>query len=260
MKFQTLKTETRNKVLSCWLDRPEKRNALSLEMLGELLNLFNEIEEKQEFRLLVLRGSGKVFSAGADLSLMSDVSGKTEKELMLEAGFFYNCFDELSRLPIPTICYTQGGVHGGANGLVAACDYTMADSATRFSFGEVKLGLVPATVAPFIVRRTGMINAKKMMLGGYVFGVDEAMKMGLIDYLIPESSADHKIREISEEILRNAPKAISITKKLLLEIDDFRETEELKALCTSVIASSRLSDEAKEGIDAFFAKRNPGWY
>jgi len=260
MNFRTLKIEISNKVLSCELARPEKRNALSLEMLGELLSLFNEIGKMQESRLFLLKGSGKVFSAGADLSQMSDVSGKSEKELIREAGIFYDCFNALYSLPIPSICYVHGGVHGGANGLVAACDFTLADPATRFSFGEVKLGLVPATVAPFVVRRTGIVNAKKMMLGGFVFGGDEAVKMGLIDYLCAKSNAREKIREISEQIFQNAPDAVSTTKKLLLAIDESIDKEDLRALCTGIIARSRLSDEASEGIDAFYMKRNPGWY
>lgn len=260
MNFRTLKLNSSNEVLTCQLNRPEKRNALNLEMLGELLALFTEISQKQGIRVLVMAGAGKVFSSGADLSLMLDVAGKTEKELKSEAGLFFDCFNALYRLPIPTVCYVHGGVHGGANGLLAACDYTLADLSTRFSFGEVKLGLVPATVAPFIVRRTGMINARKMMLGGHVFGADEAVDMGLVDYLCTESEAMGEIMKISDRILQNAPGAIASTKKLLHQIDEISGKEDLRILCTSLIAQTRLSDEAKEGIEAFFAKRKPGWY
>ena len=175
MKFSTLNINRSNEVLYCWLNRPDKRNALNKEMLDELKALFNSVEAERQIRVLVLRGSGPVFSAGADLSMMSDVSGRSEAELKREAGLFFDCFDALYRLPVPTICYVQGGVHGGANGLVAACDFTLSDKATKFSFREVRLGLVPAAVAPFVVRRTGTMNARRMMLGAAVFGCDEGI-------------------------------------------------------------------------------------
>ncbi len=259
MNFKTLKTEFRDNVLHCWLHRPEKRNALNTEMLNELIQLFGDLYIGDKVAVLVLRGWGKVFSAGADLSGMSDISGKSEIELKNEAGLFYDCFDALYRLHIPTICYVHGGIHGGANGLPAACDYTLADSGALFSFGEVGLGLVPATVAPFVVRRTGVIKAKRMMLGGYTFGAEEALNSGLIDFITNEEEEEKKISEIAGQILSNAPGALSATKKLLIEIEEKPDTEKLKELCTGLIARARISDEAKEGIGAFFEKRKPSW-
>ncbi len=259
MEFNTLDTNILNEVLFCRLNRPDKRNALNREMLNELLKLFESTAKVQGVRVLVLRGSGKVFSAGADLSQMSDVSGKDFEELQKEAGLFYDCFDALYRLPIPTVCYAHGGVHGGANGLLAACDYTLAEKGTVFSFGEVRLGLIPATVAPYIIDRTGLARARRMLLGGHSFTGRDALEWGLIDQLCLAEEADEKIRELTEKILQNAPGAMKETKRLLLQIGNPRDPGELRDFCTGMIASQRLSEEAREGIEAFFSKRKPGW-
>lgn len=259
MEFETLKTETRGNILYCWLNRPEKRNAINLKMLEDLLNLYKNLSEDEQVGVLVLRGAGKVFSAGADLSLMSDISGKAKAEILDEAGLFFDCFNTLYRLQIPTICYVHGGVHGGANGLLSACDYTLSDPKTLFSFGEVKLGLVPATVAPFVTRRTGFVHAKRMMLGAYTFGAGEAIVSGLIDQISSENEADKSISALGQQILQNAPGALSATKKLLLDIEDKPDSAGLKEVCTELIAGARLSDEARTGIEAFFEKRIPSW-
>ena len=113
MEFKTLKIRSHAQVMNCWLNRPEKRNALNSEMLGELISLFRHVEGDRETRVFVLRGTGKVFSAGADLSVMSEAAGKSRTELEHESGLFFDCFERLYRLPVPTICYAHGGVHGG---------------------------------------------------------------------------------------------------------------------------------------------------
>jgi len=246
-------------VIFCSLNRPEKRNALNEQLLKDLRTLCISLEEKQDIRGLVLRGRGKVFSAGADLAMMSDVSAKTENELKHEAGLFYDCFESLYRLSIPTICFAHGGVHGGANGLLSVCDFTLCDPLTTFSFAEVRLGLVPATVAPFVLRRTGFVNARKLMLGASNFNGREASAYGLIDIICTEAEAEKKILDLLGEILANSPSAVRKTKKLLLNIQDNPDHSGLRELCTGLIAKTRLSDDAKEGISAFFEKRDPSW-
>ena len=259
MNFTTLNIEINNEVVFCSLNRPEKRNALNEQLLKDLHTLCISLEDRQDVRGLVLRGSGKVFSSGADLSMMSDISGKTEEELKIEAGLFYDCFDALNRLSIPTICYVHGGVHGGANGLVSACDFALSDPGTIFSFGEVRLGLVPATVAPFVMRRTGIMNARKMMLGASAFSSAEARALGLIDIICTEAESGTTIMELIGQILENSPSAVRETKKMLLNIQYNPDPESLRELCTGLIAQTRLSDDAMEGISAFFEKRDPSW-
>lgn len=259
MDFTTLNIEIRDRILFCNLNRPEKRNALNPDMLQELQVLFRSLEDRHDIRILVMRGEGKVFSAGADLSMMKDVSGKTQEELEKEAGLFYDCFDALYRLPIPTICFVHGGVHGGANGLVSACDFTLGDPDTVFSFGEVRLGLVPATVAPYVLRRTGEMNARKLMLGASEFSGTDAFRYGLLDILCPLDDSKARINEIAGQVLENAPAATRLTKNLLYDISGINDSSVLRNLCTGLIAKTRQSAEAKEGIKAFFEKRDPSW-
>lgn len=260
MDFKTLKIHKEGPVLVGRLNRPDKRNALSLELLEELLGLFRAVDASDDFRVFVLRGEGKVFSAGADISMMAGVEGKTQEDLRREAGLFYDCFDALHRLKIPTICYAHGGVHGGANGLLAASDIVLCESECRFSFGEVRLGLIPATVAPFVVRRTGIARARKMMLGGHVFGSGEALEAGLADYLCPPNEADARLAELIDHILCSAPGALQETKRFLLQMTDPADAEGMRDLCVGLIARARMSEEAREGIQAFFSKRDPGWW
>jgi methylglutaconyl-CoA hydratase len=227
-------------------------------MLEELLNFLQDVYTGDQAGVLVLMGRGKTFSAGADLSMMGNTAERQRDEIIAEASLFYDCFDSLYRLPIPSIAYAHGGVHGGANGLLAACDFCYCDAGTRFSFGEVRFGLVPATVAPFVVRRTGITRAKHWMLGAYGFDAAEAKEAGLVDGIFEINSSDQKILELSAKLAGNAPGAVSATKKLLLDLDD-KADQELRRFCTGLIAQARMTDEAKEGITAFFEKREPSW-
>ena len=259
MNYQTLKTEIRGQVAYCSLNRPEKRNALNELMLTELMDFFQKLAGEKMARVLVLRATGKVFSAGADLSVMRAVSGKNEKELRKEAELFFDCFDRLYKIPVPVICYASGAVFGGANGLLAASDFVLCDPETRFSFSEVKLGLLPATVAPFVIRRCGLINAKRLMLLAREFDAKEALEVGLTDMLCADEKADDYIHELTAQIMENAPGAVSETKGMLQKLANHQETGNIREFCAGLIATSRQSREAREGIEAFFNKTKPGW-
>lgn len=256
--YETLKIQQKESAILCSLNRPGKRNALSVQMLEELLHFLQEVYTGDRAGVLVLLGNGKTFSAGADLSMMADTDQREKEEIIAEAGLFYDCFDTLYRMPIPSIAYAHGGVHGGANGLLAACDFSICDPATRFSFREVRFGLVPATVAPFVVRRTGITRAKQWMLGACEFDAAQAMQAGLIDMIIDREDSIPRILELSANLGRNAPGAVSATKKLLLDLGD-KADHDLRKFCTGLIAQARMTDEAREGITAFFEKREPAW-
>lgn len=260
MNFKTLHIEPEKQILHCFLNRPEKRNALNEEMLLELGILFRKVAGSKEFRVLVLRGKGKLFSAGADLTFMSDVQGKDPQALRREAGLFYDCFDALCRLPVPAICYAHGSIHGGANGLVAACDLVVTERNATFSFGEVRLGLVPATVAPFVIRRTGIRGARKMMLTGQAITAGEAFREGLTDIVIMGEEAETCLRDLGAQMLKNAPLATAETKRLLLSLENGMDPAKMRDLCLDTAVRTRTSAEAVQGIAAFFNRERPGWY
>jgi methylglutaconyl-CoA hydratase len=259
MNFKNIKFSIQDHVAHLWLNRPDKRNALNAAMLAELISVFESISGHGESRVLVIRGSGKVFSAGADLAFMSDISQKTDEELRAEAAQFFDCFEYLYRMPIPVICYAHGAVHGGANGLLSASDFVLCTEDTRFSFSEVRLGLVPATVAPFVIRRMGIVKARQFMISGEVMDGTEAHACGLIDHLVRPEDANEEIEKLIDLLKQNAPEAVSMTKKLLVDIEYKAITGELRELTTDLIARVRISDEAREGMDAFFKKRIPNW-
>jgi methylglutaconyl-CoA hydratase len=249
----------RDKVAHLWLSRPHKRNALNAAMLRELISLFLSLSGQVEARVLIIRGRGKVFSAGADLAFMSDTAGKTDEDLITEAAMFFDCFDSLYRLPVPVICYAHGAVHGGANGLAAASDFVLCTEDTRFSFSEVRLGLVPATVAPFVLPRMGIVRARQCMISGEVMDGREAFSSGLADRLVRQEDAESEIGKLVDLIKQNAPGAVMMTKKMLLGIGHPDINHETRALTTEMIARARKSDEAREGMDAFFSQRIPNW-
>ncbi len=259
MEGNSIEISFKDQVASIWLNRPEKRNALNPDMLAELAGNFKSLARRSDARVLLIRGRGKVFSAGADLSHMADVSGKSEKDLQEEAALFYDCFDSLYRLPIPVICYAHGAVHGGANGLLAASDFVLGGKKTVFSFSEVRLGLVPATVAPFVLRRMGPVRTRQCMMTGVRIEGNEAYEWGLVDRLVGEEEAEGEIIKLVELLKQNAPDAVRKTKQLLVDIEHRTFSGSLKASTTALIARARLSDEAREGFDAFFSKRLPDW-
>ena len=259
MDMNTIEFSIKDQVAYLWLNRPDKRNALNTAMLAELLSFFESISRQKEARVLVLRGRGKVFCAGADLAFMSDISKKSDEDLQSEATRFFDCFESLYRLPIPVICYAHGTVHGGANGLLAASDFVLSTEDTRFSFSEVSLGLVPATVAPFVLRRMGTVRARQCMISGKVMDGIEAFSGGLVDHLVSHEQADMEIEKLTGLLKENAPGAVMMTKKLLVDIEHKEISGELRALTAEMIARARRSDEAAEGLDAFFSKRIPNW-
>lgn len=259
MDRSTIEFSILDKVASLWLSRPHKRNALNDVMLRELTSLFTSFSDQVQAGMLVIRGRGKVFSAGADLAFMSDTAGKTDEDLLKEAAMFFDCFESLYRLPIPVICFVHGAVHGGANGLVAASDFVLCTEDTRFSFSEVRMGLVPATVAPFVLPRMGIVRARQCMISGEVMDGKEACSAGLADRVIRQEDAEEEIGKLVTQLKQNAPGAVMMTKKMLLGLEHKDINRETRALTTEVIALARKSAEAREGIDAFFSQRIPHW-
>ena len=252
--------EKMDRIVVMTINRPERMNAISQELRERLEEAWVKFRDDEDSWMCILTGAGdKVFCAGADLAFMSDISRKTDEDLQSEATRFFDCFESLYRLPIPVICYAHGTVHGGANGLLAASDFVLSTVDTRFSFSEVSLGLVPATVAPFVLRRMGSVKTRQSMISGKVMDGIEAFSGGLVDHLVSHEQADMEIEKLTGMIKENAPGAVMMTKKLLVDIEHREINGELRALTAEMIARARRSDEAVEGLDAFFSKRIPNW-
>ena len=254
-----LSVSERDGIIQICLNRPQQRNALNGELLDELIQLFKWVNKNEKIRLLTLQGNGPVFCGGADLNWFSERNKLSESELVRDTELFYDCYDLLYNLFIPSLCFVHGAVYGGANGLVAASDICIAAPGTKFSFSEVKLGLVAATILPFVTRKIGTQASKELMMTGRVFESREALRIRLIDYSCEESSADACLDEWISYFKQAAPSAVKETRKLIHKLNSNLTGTDQRKMTTELMAALRKSPEAREGMAAFFEKRPPDW-
>lgn len=259
MGYRTIEYKLSDRVAWIWLDRPAKRNALDLRMMQEITDVTAQLNKNAQADALVIRGKGDVFCAGADLSLMRELEKKTKRELEKEAGFFFDLYQGLYNLEIPLVTYVHGAVRGGGNGIPAVSDIVLAETNAVFAFSEVRLGLIPATVAPFVVRKIGIMNARKIMATAMEFDAGEALRMGMADRVIMHEQSDYVIEGILSGIHENGPSAVRRTKRMVTGMGDSEFNENIRRSAISLQVESRKSPEAAEGISAFFGKRQPLW-
>ena len=257
--FQYILTEEFADQSVIWLNRPEKGNAFNLEMIRELTRKIKSIENKPEVRFVLLKAKGKHFCLGADLEWMSRAVTLTEKENMNETIELASLIEAIYRSSKIFIAFVHGACYGGGIGLAAACDFVWTITDVRFAFGEVKLGLVPAIIAPVVFQRMGTVKSLHYMLNGEPFIAEVALKLGLIDNLTtPEKSEDDLNNHL--ESLRNGSRiAQQQIKKLIRTIVPDLYSPEIKVFTAILLANSRISEEGVEGIRAFLEKRIPSW-
>ncbi len=255
-KYETVKISIEDGVMTVAMNRPEVHNAMNQTMIAELTEIFLSVND-EEIRCIVLRGNGKSFCAGADLNYMKAIAGfgfeenkRDGEKLAALFGAVYNC-------PVPTVAIVHGAAFGGANGLLAACDIVLADENTKFAFSEVKLGIAPATIAPFVIKRTGEFGAKELMITGRRFSAAEAERRHLVNYALPQKDIDIKLNQIINEIKTAAPNAVKATKQLIHNV--ISNKTDIINYTSELIAQLRASKEGQEGMNAFFEKRKPYW-
>jgi methylglutaconyl-CoA hydratase len=243
------------------LSRPEKKNALNKKMIEQIIDYLEETAESTQFRVLVISGKDRFFSAGADLEWMKQAKDQRQEQNIEDARLFNKLYDTLYNYPKPVIVCVEGGAYGGATGLMACADLVTASSDAKFVFSETSIGLLPAMAAPWIVKKTGMAFARSAFLTGLAFSSNEARRHGLVQYVFPQEKIIPKTREIATQIVRNSPQATKEIKILLNRID--RQIvpidEDLTRYCSTKIAEARTSEEGQEGVNAFFEKRKPSW-
>lgn len=258
MQYRAIEFILKGKVAELWLNRPEKRNALNAQMLEEILHALHNIETGRNVRVLVLRGRGPVFSAGADLAFIKSLAGKTDREIERAGGMFYDCFHTLFNLGLPVVCYVHGAVKGGAGGLAAASDFVITTQDTLFSFPEVQLGLVPATVAPFVVRRIGFSRSRQLMISGMEIDGTMAHRIGLADMVTGADNAEAAISQLVSGIRQNKASSVSVTKKMLFGLGGEEIiNEQTRRNAIKIFRQSIRSGEAIEGINTLFDRIKP---
>ena len=242
------------------LNRPDKRNAFNRLMIDELADIFETLRTETQLRLVILRGAGGVFSAGADLNWMANAADFTQQENEDDAYALAEMLRRLHDLPQMTVAAVEGAAVGGGAGLVAACDIAVAMKDTSFRFSEVRLGLTPATISPFVIEAVGPRMARALFVSGEGFDGTYAEKMGLVQYVVEtENEVEQMIEHLSILAYQNAPGAVADAKKLVDDVVGREFDHDLNHLTAKRIAARRASDEGREGVSAFLEKRKPSW-
>jgi len=258
MSLERLEVDRDGGVARVWLNRPEVRNAFDGEMVTELRGVLDELGADETVRVVVLGGRGPAFSAGADLEWMKTVAGFSFEDNLREADALAGLFHAIHTSPKPFVARVHGAALGGGAGLVAACDIAVAAEGTRFGFTEVRLGLIPAVISPYVVSRIGESAARELFLTGERFDAPRALAIGLVRSVSPESDLAATVDGRVGELLRAGPVAIAEAKALLAAVSG-RPIEAVRGDTVERIARLRASPEGQEGLRAFLEKRPPGW-
>jgi len=245
------------------LNRPEVRNAINDELILELEKALKEIEKDKTIRVAILSGEGDFFCAGADLNWMKSFVGASKKKNETDARRLSNLLKSLNEFPKPTIAQVHGAAIGGGVGLLAACDITVAFENTVFALAEVKLGLVPAVISPFVIARMGASAARRYFLTGERFTSDVALRVGLIHEAVPMERLETVVNDIARHLVSSGPEAVRQCKELIRTVGaglkTARTKDPIQDYTVKKIAELRASPEAQEGMKAFLEKRKPGW-
>ena len=246
-------------VATVTLNDPEKHNAFDDRIIGELTAAFEQIGSDINARVMILAASGKSFSAGGDLGWMKRMANYSFEENLEDAKAIATMLQTLNFLPVPTIARVQGAAFGGAVGLVSCCDMAVASSRASFCLSEVKIGLIPATISPYVIDAMGQRAARRYFTTAERFSAEVAAKLGLISEVVEEEQLDYEFNKLVDALLTNNPAAIVAAKKLIFGVAGRKIDDELIAFTCEQIADIRVSAEGQEGLAAFLQKRKPAW-
>ncbi len=241
------------------LNNPEQHNAFDDRLITDLTAALQQLAEDQQVRVVTLCSSGKSFSAGADLNWMRRMADYSREENLQDALALAELMKTLNELPKPTIALVQGATFGGGVGLVAACDIAIASAQAQFCLSEVKLGLIPATISPYVLAAIGERAARRYFLSAERFTADEALRIGLLHQVVEAEQLEPTGAAICQQLLQNGPQALTEAKRLIRDVVNRPLTAELQKITAERIAAIRASDEGREGLNAFLQKHKPYW-
>ncbi|MGX1589181.1 enoyl-CoA hydratase-related protein [Brevundimonas diminuta] len=250
---------TADGVVFVTINRPEKKNAFDAATIAALYEAFETLHGADKVRVVFIRGAGGTFSAGADLNWMRSAADWSESDNRDDAMGLAKMLKALHDVPALTVALVEGAAMGGGAGIVAACDMAVAVEGTRFAFSEVKLGLIPATIAPYVIEAVGARRARQLFLTANIFDADYAAHAGLIDMVLPEGSVDEFISMLTDSLSANAPGAMGDAKRLVNDVAGEEIDNRLLEETAKRIARARVSAEGQEGVRAFLDKRAPSW-
>jgi methylglutaconyl-CoA hydratase len=258
MAYSTFRLERTGAVARVTIDRPPVKNAFDDVLIRELADALDVIATDEDVRVMVLTGAGEVFSAGADLNWMRKVAHYTFEQNVEDALVFAKMLEALYRLPKPTIARVNGACMGGGVGLVSACDVSVSARSANFALREILLGIAPAAISPYVLRKIGETHAHDYFLTGRTFDAERAMQIGLVNEVVEITDLDSAVDKWAHRFLKAGPKAIAATKQLINRVS-WSKIEDVQEHTARTIAGLRGSDEGQEGFAAFFEKRRPRW-
>ncbi|MEP6791453.1 MAG: enoyl-CoA hydratase/isomerase family protein [Ramlibacter sp.] len=254
-----LQTVVEGAVATVTLNRAEVRNAFNDEVIAQLTAVFHELATRDDVRCIVLAASGTAFCAGADLNWMKRMAGYTREENLADAAALAEMLRVIYSCPKPTIARIQGDVYAGGTGLVAACDIAVSVDTAQYCLSEVRLGLIPATISPYVIRAMGARAAHRYFLTAERFSAAEAHRIGFVHEVVAADALDAKVAELAKTLVDAGPAAVKACKQLVQDVAGNAITPELIAATVQGIADIRVSPEGREGVQSFLQKRKPGW-
>jgi len=256
---KSLLVEQQQQILHLTLNRPECCNAFDDRLIAELIQALDHANSDTNIRAVVIKGNGKHFSAGADLNWMQRMANFSEADNTEDALQLATLMQRLDELNKPTIASVQGAAMGGATGLLCCCDIVVASHNSRFAFSEVKLGLIPAVISPYVVRTIGTRQARRYFLTAETINAETAQSIGLVHQLALEDELTDLTTQLIQQLLANGPKAIAAAKRLIRDVWQQAIDEPLITETAKRIATIRVSQEGQNGLHAFLTKQKPSW-
>lgn len=255
---EAVEQQQADSVLTVALNRPESHNALSPAIVVALTAAFQQVNERDDVRVVVLTGNGRSFCAGADLAFMRAAADYTFDENVADGGAIFDLMLAVDQCQKPVVGRINGAAIGGGAGLVSCCDIVVAAERATFAFSETRLGIVPAVISPFVLAKIGPAHAREFFLTGERFSAQQAHGMGLVHHVTPEAELDAKVQERVEQLLLAAPGAQAAAKELIRTVV-YQPKTAVRDYTAGLIARRRASDEGREGMSAFLQKRPPTW-
>lgn len=255
----TLKIDVADLIGSITLNRPDVRNAFNDEVIAEITQAFTELGARDDVRCIVLAAEGSAFCAGADLNWMRRMADYSREENLADAAKLAEMLRVIYECPKPTVARVQGDVVAGGMGLVACCDVAVSVESAGYCLSEVKLGLIPATISPYVIRALGERAAHRYFLTAERFSAQEALRLGFVHEIVSADLLDAKVSEITQALVKNSPNAVKVCKKLVQDVAGQVISQPLIAKTVQGIADIRASEQGREGVSAFLEKRKPSW-
>lgn len=259
MNFTTLAVTVASHVATVTLNRPDVRNAFNETVIAELTGAFRALGDTPDVRAIVLAGNGPAFCAGADLNWMKKMAGYSDDENRADALTLAQMLHTIWACPKPVIARVHGDTYAGGVGLVAACDIVVAAQPVQFCLSEARLGLMPATISPYVIRAMGEQASRRYFITAERFDATEALRLGFVHAVTAPDALDAKVAEIAAALVANSPNAVRESKRLVQDVSGAPIDDDLLALTADRIAQIRASEEGREGVRAFLEKRTPSW-